>query len=74
MKKRASIDDLLMAAEWLDVNEGDNGERESCWRVAELLRREAEARGREITVRRVAKQNNTSKKIVREAIKRATKS
>lgn len=38
MPKKPSPEDFLTAAEWLDVNEGDDGEKESCHRVAEWLR------------------------------------
>lgn len=38
--RRPSPEDFAVAAEWLDVNEGEEGEAESCKRVAEWLRHE----------------------------------
>lgn len=35
--KHPSIEDMETAAEWLDCNEGDNGEKEACSRVATWL-------------------------------------
>lgn len=45
--KRPCLDDIETAAEWLQVNEGDNGESEACSRVATWLHsyaRESEER------------------------------
>lgn len=39
--KSPSVEQLECAAEWLDVNEGDGGEREFCAIVAKWLRRQA---------------------------------
>ncbi len=36
--KRPSLADMEMAADWLDCNEGADGESEACWRVATWLR------------------------------------
>jgi hypothetical protein len=33
--EKVSINDLRVAAEWLSINEGDLGEKESCHRVAD---------------------------------------
>lgn len=35
--KRPAAEDLAIAAEWLESNEGDNGEKEACSRVATWL-------------------------------------
>lgn len=35
--KRPCVEDMETAAEWLRFNEGDNGEREACSRVATWL-------------------------------------
>lgn len=35
--KRPCLEDLATAAEWLQFNEGDNGEKEACSRVATWL-------------------------------------
>lgn len=42
--KRPSYDELLLAADWLDENEGDGGEAYSCKAVAKWLREVAEDR------------------------------
>jgi uncharacterized membrane protein len=60
MPERVSVEDLELAAEWLDVNEGDAGEAEACHRVAEWLRAEADRRGQDRIVRRLAKEAGTT--------------
>lgn len=35
--KRPTVEDMELAAEWLRSNEGDNGESETCSRVATWL-------------------------------------
>lgn len=35
--KRPSLDDMATAAEWLEANEGSDGEKEACSRVAVWL-------------------------------------
>jgi hypothetical protein len=52
---RVTIEDLDVAAEWLDINDGDNGEKESCRAVAAWLRKEVERRYRAIRNRRRVK-------------------
>lgn len=49
--KRPSLEDMAVAAEWLAVNEGDNGEKEACSRVATWL----ETYGRESAERAAAR-------------------
>lgn len=44
MKQRVTVNDLLVAADWLDCNEGEGGEAEACNRVARLLVKMAEQR------------------------------
>jgi len=61
---KVSSDDLLLAALWLDNNEGDPEEREPMQRVAQWLRAEAETR----TVRNVARQFGIPMKHARRAI------
>lgn len=41
---RVTFEDLHVAAEWLDINEGEFGEMESCQRVMKMLLREADRR------------------------------
>jgi response regulator of citrate/malate metabolism len=67
---RVSRDDLLLAAEWLDYNEGADGERETCERVANWLRAEAEKRN----VRNVAQAYGISMQHARRAIEKARES
>lgn len=40
--KRPTYDELLLAAEWLDINEGDGGEMYTCRAVAKWLREVAD--------------------------------
>lgn len=49
-------EDLRLAAEWLDVNEGTEGESDSCKRVADWLRRKAERMEFEQAVLKVVKE------------------
>lgn len=39
-----TMEDFQTAADWLDTNEGDGGEAEACSRVAEWLRKQADAK------------------------------
>jgi len=64
-------EDLRTAAEWLDVNEGTDGESDSRKRVADWLRRKAGNLEYEATVRRVAKETGKSPQKVRAAIEAA---
>lgn len=65
---RMTTADLLTAAEWLDVNEGDNGETDACQRVAAFLRAEADRRDREASVRAIAREKGVPAKAVRRAL------
>jgi hypothetical protein len=65
---RIATDDLLLAAEWLDCNEGNDGESERCKRVADWLRKEAAER----LVRNVARNHRISMQHARRAIERAS--
>ena len=51
MYKPPSTDDLRLAAEWLDNNEGDGGESDSCKLVASYLRRIADRRDDDASLR-----------------------
>jgi hypothetical protein len=59
--KRPGLDDIEVAAMWLEVNEGDDGEAESCSRVATWLRTYA----RESEERAAARQVGCSVKYLR---------
>jgi ornithine carbamoyltransferase len=61
MRRKPSNEDLLTAAEWLDVNEGDSGEKEACHATAEWLRDLVEKLDRQ------AAETNAVKKIAKEA-------
>ena len=67
-RARVSIDDLSTAAEWLDCNEGDSGEAESCKRVAKWLAAEVERRTKQAAIRHVARERGVSPKAVRAAL------
>lgn len=68
---RVSIEDLHVAAEWLECNEGtDNGEMDSCRRVAEWLRDEAEKRGKNSDIARLSREFRIPRSEVRKAIDR----
>lgn len=66
---RVTDEDLIIAAEWLSVNEGDNGESESCQRVAAMLERMIKQRHENAAVRSVAKENGVSHAQVRRALR-----
>jgi hypothetical protein len=66
--ERISLDDLGVAADWLESYDGDGDEAEQrCHRVAEWLRRQIEQRETEA----VARRNGVSRKIARKAIQLA---
>ena len=54
MSDRVSVEDLKLAATWLALNEGPDGEAEGCLRVAEYLEREIARREAEALARAVS--------------------
>lgn len=62
--RRPSDDALRTAAEWLDVNEGDEGEGDDCRAVADWLRRQIE----EARVRKIARETGFPVKVVRKLL------
>lgn len=52
---RVTLEDLNTAAEWLEVNNGIEGEAESCERVAEYLRREINRRMKVAAIHQAAR-------------------
>jgi DNA-binding GntR family transcriptional regulator len=72
MSGRVSTEDLATAAEWLEVNEGPEGENEACKRVAKWINREIEKRmiraGQNAAISALAKKEGVSKTAVRRAI------
>lgn len=67
---RVSMEDLTIAAEWLSINEGDEGEGESCQRVRAWLIQEIKHRETEAVIRQAAKGSNVPVAFVRKALKR----
>ena len=65
-----AVDDLLLAAEWLDNNEGDENESGPCQKVAKWLREYAVVRAEQIDEDRIvtelAKQSGSTVKRARE--------
>lgn len=60
MTRRPKDDDILLAAEWLDENEGDPDEREPMQRVAAWLRAEVDRRNETRSVRKIARASGVS--------------
>ena len=72
--RRPAIEDIAIACEWLEINEGDAGEAEACAKVAAWLKDfawKAEDRAaREAAVRKIARDAGCSMKVARAALKR----
>lgn len=64
-------DDLALAAEWLEENEGEDDERLPLLRVAAWLRSEVRKRNEDQTVREVAKRSGASIQNSRKALRKA---
>lgn len=62
--KRPALDAMTTAAEWLDINEGDEGEADECKAIAKWLRAQIEA----AEVRAIAKETGVSTAIARKAM------
>lgn len=67
---RASIDDLVTAAEWLDENDGRDGEQEACQRAAAFLRAEVAKRREAAAVTQVVKQTGVKRSKARDILRR----
>jgi hypothetical protein len=65
---RISLDDLDLAAQWLDCNEGENGEMGSCHRVRDWLLAEIKRREKEATIRTAMKQTGATRRTVVRAL------
>lgn len=63
---RVSADDLDVAIAWLEVNEGEAGEAESCHRVAAWLRAEIDRRQLETALRQFAREQHLTPAQVRQ--------
>lgn len=55
MPTRVSCADLSLAADWLEINDGEDGEMTSCHSVAKWLREEVVMREREMLIRELQK-------------------
>ena len=66
---RMTVDDMDAAIEWLRVNEGDGGERESCERVASWLATEQSRRIERNGIRKIAREHGVPEKRARQAWK-----
>lgn len=66
MSKNVTIEDLHIAADWLDINNGEAGEKESCQRVREMLLRMIEQREKDIIARKISQKLGISEKQVRQ--------
>lgn len=64
-----TIYDLVVAAEWLDNNEGEAREQESCQRVAEWIRRQIDRREKEAVVKEVSRKTGAGPASVRRKMK-----
>jgi hypothetical protein len=67
----ALAEDMLTAAEWLDVNEGTDGEAEACARIAARLRRQAEQMDEDHAARGIAKATGVTLHRARKAYRAA---
>lgn len=59
--KESLSEDMRTAAEWLDCNEGGEGESEACKRVADWLRKRAEQLDRDWLIRKVVKETGATR-------------
>ena len=67
---RMTIEDLYIAVEWLNVNEGDGGESCSCRRVVAFLMKEINKRNFEKDVADAIKESGLPEKYVRKKMKK----
>lgn len=72
MAKRPTFEQFGVAAEWLDMNEGDGGEAEACKAVAEWLMEQASKFERDSAVRKAAKDTGLDLKTARAILRRHT--
>lgn len=71
MSKAPTIEQLDIAAQWLRVNEGDNGEAEACRIVAERLEREIASREDSAAIREAARQLGLPVAVVRSRLRKS---
>jgi hypothetical protein len=70
MTKRPTFEQLGLAAEWLDMNEGDGGEAEACKAVAEWIMAQAVKFERDHAAREFAKEKGLDMKTVRAMLRK----
>jgi hypothetical protein len=66
--KRPNAEQFAIALEWLDVNNGLEGEAEACKAVRAWIMDQLQKREEEAAVRKVAKQSGLSVRTVRAAL------
>jgi hypothetical protein len=66
--KRPTSAQMLTAAEWLDVNDGENGESTDCKAIAEWLRHSANLQDKTAIIKEVAKERGITQAQVRAAL------
>lgn len=71
---QVSIDDLNVAVDWLDLNEGGGEEGAACRRVAAFLRKEIASRCRNMAISALAKERGVTTAQVRSALRTQHKS
>ena len=58
--RRPSNEDLLTAAEWLDVNEGEEGEKEACHATANWIRNLVDQNDKDRIIKQIAQEAGVS--------------
>lgn len=66
---QVSVDDLNVAVDWLDLNEGEGDESAACRRVAAFLRKEIASRCRSMAISALAKERGVTPAQVRAALR-----
>lgn len=66
-----TIQDLETAILWLESNEGESGESDSCQAAAEFLKKEVVRRQERDMIKAAAKEHGISPRIIRKALRRA---
>lgn len=64
-RERMTREDIDTAIAWLEVNEGEQGEAESCRRVADWLRAESDRRDTENMIRQAAREHGVKPSQIR---------
>lgn len=71
---RVTNDDLATAAMWLEANNGEEGEAQRCWRVADMLKRELERRAEQATsaaaIKEIAASRGVKPAVIRKQLRK----